>query len=453
MSQALPCAFTTAFTTAATLAGAAAFARAAPAVAAGRTGAAADTIRTGRIVVNGNTRTRTRVILRRIPLRPGDPFDYKRLEQARANLRSIPGIDYSEIRVQYQREDSSLGLSVFVTEVPTLAGSIWLQRGSEDEFSIGAALRDPNFRGNGERLRVSGVFLNDTAVRVRWENPWLGNGHKRVGIGVTSWYRSYRYAYDDFSGIFDRVRIRREGVRALVFHESMLPAPRPWERPGSLKPRLRMTAFAGIERIESGVIGPPNGSGANTEIETGLSLVHDTRTSAAFPFAGRYLSARLAWVTSLDGVRPVREARVDARLFVPIGGRLVSAARIGATLRGGSEFAYRREHVGGGTSLRGWSYGSFHGYSAAIGTAELRLPLNFTRDEPLEAVLLGIEVHAFADGAATWDRYSTLSNKNVFAGYGAGISLLNRQMRGLRVDWGFTRQHKNRVHVEVGTSF
>gem|GEM_PF-2689503 len=415
--------------------------------------AARDTIRTGRIVIAGNARIRSGVILREIPLHPGEPFDYRLLQRARSNLRRIAGIDYSEVRVQYQPEDSSLGLRVFLTEVPTIEGTAWLQRGPENDYSVGVGFRDANFRGNGERVMVSGLFFNDTAGRVHWENPWLGANRHRLGIGIAAWHRSYRYVYDDFGGRYNGLRIRRDGLLAMAIHESPPPAPQPWQRPGSLRSRLRSELFAGIETIDSEIIAGAHATGRNTEVETGVRVSRDTRTSTAFPFTGSLFTTRLAWIFSLDRARPVREAFVDARRFVPLGGRIVAAARLRTTLRGGSNFAYRREHTGGGKSLRGWPYGSFHGYSAAVGTVELRLPLNFDREEPLEEVLLGLEVHAFADGAAAWDRFSTLSRDDVFAGYGIGVGLLNRQVRGLRVDWGFARHHKSRVHVEVGLSF
>ncbi|MDH3196725.1 MAG: BamA/TamA family outer membrane protein [Candidatus Krumholzibacteria bacterium] len=395
-------------------------------------------MRTGRIYVHGNERVKTTIILREIPLAKGDPFDYGKLQEGRRNVARVPGVDYSEIRVVYLPDDSSLGLNVIVTEKRTLEGNLWLERGYENEISIGGSTTEYNLRGRSERLAVSFLAIRNIVLGADWENPWVWGGWK-VGLGARVYYITYDYPYDDFDNAFAGMSVWRLGGEVEAFH----PAGK----------RSRVYVKAGYEAAggDEGVTLDPGG---DAFVTMGIGARWDGRDSERFAWSGGYLLAEMRAVGPFQEGLGIVEAELDARAFVAPFSRLVLAAQARAVVRDGDAIPiYRREHVGGGLTLRGYDYGAFDGDNALHGGAELRVPLNFSRERPLEDILLGLEVHAFADFGAAWNGPEPLEGERLRGGYGVGAAILNRQVRGLRFDYGWPRDGDGRFHFEIGLKF
>ena len=395
-------------------------------------------ILTGPIEVFGNDKIRDSVILREIPLQTGQPFSYSLLEAGRRNLWRVPGIDYAEITVAYQTADSSLGLRVFVTEQSTLSGNVWLERGYEDDLSLGLRATDVSFRGTGQKVDASAVVINNALFRLGWENPWVRGPH--VGVGARVSYRSYRYVYDDFGSALAGARIRRSSVGFSVFR--------------NLGARSRLSAQAEYEWAEGGVEGITIDPSGDRYPLFELGIDWDRRDNVPYPHKGTYVRLRGRSIGPFDDLYSIGEGVADVRAFVPMFGRAVVAAHAVLVMRDGHNIpVYRRQHIGGGNTLRGWDYGSFHGRNSLVGGMEYRVPLNFTRSEPLGDVLLGIEVHAFADFGGAWERPGDLDDNTFHGSAGVGVGLLNRQIEGLRFDYGWRRGAKGRFHFEIGMKF
>jgi outer membrane protein assembly factor BamA len=397
-----------------------------------------DLLRTGPIEVFGNDHIRTSTILREIPLKTGDPFSYSAVEAGRRNLHYIAGIDYSEIKVRYHPPDSSFGLSVFVTEKSTITGSVWLQRGYENKFSLGMRSAEESLFGTGQRLEIAALVFNSTRLSVDWQNPWIAGD--RVGAGARAEYRSYVYVYDDFDDAYQGAEITATGFALSVSR--------------GVGPRTRLYFEAGYQWTTSdreGVTVDPDGD-RFPQFELGAE--RDRRWTANYPFTGTYLLALVRTAGPFDDLYGIVEGVVDARAFHALADEIVLAGHCVAVVRNGNNIpAYRRQHTGGGWTLRGWDYGSFNANSSMVAGAELRAPVNFARDRPLEDVLIGVELHAFADAGVVWDDASQFAADRFEGGGGVGLAILNRQVRGLRLDYGWRRNSSGILHVEVGLMF
>lgn len=400
--------------------------------------AADDVLRTGPIEVLGNDHVRTSTILREIPLRTGDPFSYSAVEAGRRNLRFVAGIDYSEIKVRYHPPDSSFGLSVFVTERSTLTGSVWLQRGYENEFSLGMRTAEQSLFGTGQRLELAALAFNNTRLEAAWDNPWIAGD--RVGGGARAEYRSYRYVYDDFDAAYEGAEIT--GTQFALNVSKGLGA------------RTRIYFEAGYQWTTSnteGVTVDPDGD-RYPVLEIGAE--RDRRWPASYPFGGTYALLLARTAGPFDDRYGIVEGVVDARAFRALTDEIVLAGHGVAVVRNGNNVpAYRRQHLGGGWTIRGWEYGSFNANSSLVAGAEVRAPVNFSREVPLEDKLIGIEVHAFADAGIVWDSAAQFAADGFEGGAGAGLAVLNRQVRGLRLDYGWRRGSSGMLHVEFGLMF
>jgi outer membrane protein insertion porin family len=182
-----------------------------------------------------------------------------------------------------------------------------------------------------------------------------------------------------------------------------------------------------------------------------FTLFRDRRSSTSFPFRGSYLSAEAGWIGP-DRNDRLREVRLDGRWFLPVVRRNVLALQLFAHgLSGEAVPVYRWEHLGGAATLRGYDYGRFTGKKIAVGTAEYRVPINFSMDEPVEDLLLGLEVHLFGEVGAAWT--DVLDRRAWRGSFGVGLSLLAPNASALRFDFAWTPRTAMRWEVDGGLKF
>lgn len=395
-----------------------------------------ETARVGKVRISGNVNIKTYIIRRQISLRTGDPFEERELVESRHRIRRVPGVDYCDLRVVSSPADSTLGVSVFVTEKSTLDGQPIVQRGRENDMSFGLRVSERNFRGRSETLSASVVVRGNETFFAAWENPWIGNG-PRIGLGVTAHVERYDYVYDDAGAGLLGAGVRRYGAEFSIF--------RPFAA------RSRVFLAAGGERVEGDAAGVTIDPGGDLYAAISLGVDYDGRDSGRFPWSGTRLRAEGREVGPLGDSGFLSEAIVDAGAYASPFGRSVLATGVRVVYRdGGSIPPYRREHIGGSQTLRGYDFGSFHGTRSIVAGVEYRLPLNFSRARPVEDLLLGVSAHVFADAGAAWDDEQKLS-RDIFKGtYGLGIIVLNGSVPGLRIDYGWQPRSSGRWEIGVG---
>jgi outer membrane protein assembly factor BamA len=180
----------------------------------------------------------------------------------------------------------------------------------------------------------------------------------------------------------------------------------------------------------------------------------DGRDGERFPWSGAYLETRARQIGPGTEDYNIFEGTADARAFVSVGGRAVLALHSRLVYHDGDRIPlYMREHLGGSRTLRGYDYGSFHGANALYGGAEYRIPLNFSRQTPVENLLLGISLHVFGDLGAAWDRGDTLDSDRFNGTYGVGFTVQNRNFAPVRFDWGWRENDSARFEFDFGLKF
>ncbi|NIM20326.1 MAG: BamA/TamA family outer membrane protein [Candidatus Latescibacteria bacterium] len=395
--------------------------------------------RVGQIRVYGNEKIRTHILRREIPFRRGDLFDEEELDEARSRIQKIPGVDYSEVRAAYSPRDSSIVLSIIITEKSTFNGRPLFRRGYQNKISLGLELWELNFRGRSERLSGSFLLRGNTIVTASWENPWIGTG-PRVGVGVRLTYEEYKYVYGDLGKALEDASIERLHAKLRIFRK--------------LGSRTRITLSGGIESVRSSTPGVTLEPERDTYPTVAISFVHDSRDSPTYPWNGVYFRAKGEEVGPGSETFSIHEGTADLRLFKSLAGRGVIAGHGRLRYRDGDRMpAYRREHIGGAQTLRGYDYGSFHGTRSIVSGIEGRLPLNFSRNLPIEDVLIGIAFHAFADAAVAWEDNEDLSTRNFHGTFGAGVILLAKGASGLRFDYGWRLDDPGRFEFDIGMKF
>ncbi len=415
------------------------FALAAPGPAPGEE-AGTPPLRVGKIVVYGNKRIRSYILEREIPFKSGDLFDEEKLRKARVRLRKVPGVDYSEVRVAYTPKDSSLLISVIVTEKPTFNGRPLIRRGQQNKISLGLELWEKNFRGRSEKLTGSFLLRGNTIVTASWENPWIGSV-PHLGTGVNLFYKKYNYVYDDVGSAFADAPIERYGAELELFRQ--------------LGEDTRVSLSGGFESVESTVSGATlDAEGKDTYSIVSLCLRHDSRRNPVYPWNGIFFRAVAQEIGWGNETVSIREETADLRLYKSLFGRGIIAGHGWLRYRDGDRIPfYRREHIGGSQSLRGYDYGSFHGTSSIVTGIEGRLPINFSMNLPAEDMLLGFAWHAFADAATAWENDKNLSLQNFHGSFGVGVILLSLSSSGFRFDYAWRLDGPGRFEFDIGMKF
>lgn len=393
----------------------------------------------GPLRIYGNETTKTYIIEREIPFSPGDPFDLARFNAARRRIANLPGIDYVDMHAFYTGPDSTLAITVFVTEKPAIEGKFRFERGYQDKMSWGVTMVHSNFRGRNEKLRGSFLLRGNQVYEGSWENPWVGT-HHRIGVGLKGYYHDYRYVYADAGPSLSDAPIQCFGGELVLF----------LSRGGT----SRVFTTVGFESVDGGVAGVTLEPGGDQYATVSAGFVADSRDSARYPWRGVYLEAIAREIGPGQDAFNIFEGTVDARAFLPVLGRTVVAAHSRLAWRDGDRIPiYRRDHIGGAETLRGYDYGSFHGTNSLVGGVEYRIPLNFSRSDPMEHLLLGLGLHLFADAAAAWENRESLDGDLFHTGYGAGLSFLNRNVPGLRFDFGWHDGSDMHFEFAVGMKF
>ena len=188
------------------------------------------------INIQGNTRTKDRVIRRELAIKPGDVFDTTRVDVSKKRLNNlnyfsrvdaspadtiVPGQKDLNIIVEEKRT-GSFNFGVGFSTTDSLVGFAELQQTNFDLFNF------PNFTGAGQRFRIRGQYgLQRSDFIISLTEPWF-LGYK-LSVGVEGYYRQANYlssVYDQenygvavqarkhlWGPISGRIEYRIEGIR------------------------------------------------------------------------------------------------------------------------------------------------------------------------------------------------------------------------------------------------
>lgn len=188
------------------------------------------------INIQGNTRTKDRVIRRELAIKPGDVFDTTRVDVSKKRLNNlnyfsrvdaspadtiVPGQKDLNIIVEEKRT-GSFNFGVGFSTTDSLVGFAELQQTNFDLFNF------PNFTGAGQRFRIRGQYgLQRSDFVISLTEPWF-LGYK-LSVGVEGYYRQANYlssVYDQenygvaiqarkqiWGPISGRIEYRIEGIR------------------------------------------------------------------------------------------------------------------------------------------------------------------------------------------------------------------------------------------------
>lgn len=157
-----------------------------------------------RILVTGNTKTKDYVILREIPLEPGDIFSKKKVETGLRSLYNLGFFSAVIPNIQSGSEENLVNLVVDVEERSTTAIEFGVTfSGVTDPsawpVSLFANWKDSNFLGTGKTIGVNVTGSNDEQVlSFNFSDPWFLNKPLNFSAGFNVKHKALTALYYNY---------------------------------------------------------------------------------------------------------------------------------------------------------------------------------------------------------------------------------------------------------------
>ncbi len=399
----------------------------------------------GKIEVQGNVKTRDKVIRREIGLAEGDVMNTLVLKTAKESLSRLGYFSQVDIETK-PGKDHLENVVVNVEEQPT--GSLMLGGGFSTRESLGGVvqLQEKNLFGRGQSVSLSGNFSGKrTEYDLSFFDPYIFD--RPLSLGVKSHHITYKYDTFDETSTGLTVTLGRR-----IWN---------WYTHASVAYDFECEDISSVDSHAPGFIHDQRGRSTSSAIV--LAVTQDTRNSTVLPTKGfqRSLSIKVA---GLGGTEYYYKVMADVGYFISankfikhsifhVRGRLGFLNSLPLGHRGRP--AYERFFVGGEDTVRGFSRDeaspSSHG-QAYGGTKELIL--NFEYLFPLVGGLRGL---FFYDTGAAFDNGHQFSLGGLRHAVGVGVRFVT-PFGPLKVDLGYKLDKKNdenpfKINFSVGSVF
>lgn len=374
--------------------------------------------RVGRINIQGNTKTKDKVIRREVPLKPGDWFNSVELETTEARLKNLQyfesvnadgtpsGGGYRDVDILVEeRNTGSVGVGIGFSSVDNVVGFLTLE---QTNFDI---MNPWNFTGGGQRFSMSlraGSERSEFSVSLT--EPWFLD--QKLALGGELFYRQSSF----FSDVYDQTN-----AGGAIFIRKPLTAR------SSLKLEYR------LENIEVDVEG---GAGPLFQAEDGdflrsavtLQYLYDSRDSNIVPRSGEKLDVSLTVAGGIFGgdvdiyslsVQGAKYWNLKWDTILSLNGEVAFVDSIDGTVP-----IFDRTFLGGGRTLRGFEFRDIGGardtasdevlggQSLAFASLEYTVPI-------IETVRAAVFFDAGFVNADSWN----ISPEDLYTDVGVGVRI------------------------------
>lgn len=399
--------------------------------------------RIGRINIEGNTKTRDKVIRREMRLDEGNIFNKKLLKRSFQRINNLNYFDKVEVTPQPRVEESLMDINIDVKE--KLTGMISLGGGysSIDKFMVMGEVTQTNLFGKGLYLKFKAdLSARRTNYNLSLRDPWFMD--KPISASMSLYNEQVEYTDYDKKATGGSIGFGKELSEYVG---------------GNISYTLENVEITNIEDTASSLIREQEGQKITSSISP--SIWRDTRDSYLDPTTGSRYSLALN-IAGLGGDNYFYKFLFSSSWYIPakwdttIGLR----GRIGYA----SGFAgkilplYERFYVGGISTLRGLGFGEGGprtgagekkgGNKELIFNAEYIIPI--AKEIKLKGVL-------FIDYGAAFDDGQNINPVHMRYTTGFGIRWMS-PFGPFRLEWGFNPAPKsdeddNKIEFSMGGLF
>ncbi len=384
----------------------------------------------GRIEIEGNIKTRDKVIRREFWVSEGETFDKGLLEESLGNLRRLGYFEDVKVETEQGPSADEINLKVKVKEQPTGAFSIGGGYSSIENFIVMADISQRNFLGRGQQLTLRG-YIGGITQRYTFDftEPYLFDTRLSTGFQGYKWDIEYM----DFTKISSGGEIR---LSHPVGHYSRISSTYRFEWAKTAD--FLETASRFITELADGI--------STSSLRLGFR--RDTRNRYFYPTKGTILSSNIEFAGGpFQGDSAFTRYEASASIFIPLFWGTVGFVKstIGYINRRGKGLLplFERYYLGGPATLRGFDFAAvgprdpetgelIGGNKMLLFNLEFRFPI-------VEKIRLTGMV--FLDAGNAFDDDEGFSLSGLRKSIGLGIRWFS-PMGPVRIEWGYILERR-----------
>lgn len=358
-----------------------------------------------RIALYGNTRTKDHVILRELHLAEGKPLIETLLLKDRAWLLRQGFLKRIEFQVKPGSTEDKRFLILVVQEKVSWSISPILSNNDLFGWYTGVNLTYHNLWGRRNRIDATFQIGGIRKYGLAWSDPWFG-GKLHLFTRLDIYHTHFPYLYGDHHPHFNE---RDTGVLLTVGK--------------GIGRRIRTGIRIGMERIW---VEDPTVTFSETHTDD-ISLLEgfftfDSRDWPLYPRTGLYLQA---WIHEFGLFQNHRFYRtgLDFNLYSPIYHDNILALQTSVQISQGKVPIYKRIHLGGGKTIRGYRTGLLSGENYFLTSLEYRFHIFYERN-PLAGINVGYAGVLFLDAGAAWFQNQIVKPHMLHGSLGFGIHVI-----------------------------
>lgn len=388
--------------------------------------------------VKGNTKTKDRVVIREMRMKPGEPFNAKKARRSMQRVYNLGFFDDVNMKLNPGVQPNAVVLEVDVVEKRTGNFTVGAGYSSSDGFVGLVGIGDRNFRGIGDAINLTFEFSGDDTdnhgFMFSYRRPWLDR--KETAVTFRVYNRTYRFY--DYNTNGDKVE---EFMRKYLGGEFTFSRPVSEVSTNFITLRHRedkyVKHYAGELDRSTAKYEEWRDKNFGTTRSIVLEHVTDTRDNVFNPMTGNKLNLT-ADIAGLGGKFNYQKYTVEDNYYIKAGHAQVFAIRGMYGYGNGDIPEYSQYRIGGQNTIRGYRDEQFRGNHMWLGTLEYRFP-----------VFSKVQGAIFTDFGGAWDSGWMPEHTYTSVGFGLGIQT---PVGPIRIDLAHGKQG-NRVHFSVGSTF
>ena len=423
-----------------------------------------------KVLIEGNTKTKEKVIRRELFSRPGDIFQRSVLMRSMRNVMVLNYFNPEKTTPDIKNlPNGDIDLQVKVEEKPTGQVQAGAGYSATDKLVGTLGLGIPNFRGNGQSVNLDWAFgSSKTSVSLSFTEPWMFDRPTSMGFDLFNITRVLTYSDEQFSE-----ESRGTGVNV----GRRLSWPDDYFRISAryTLEKIRYYDFNDIFRTRyagdaTSLLAYENQW--QTTSVAGVTITRDSRDLSQFATSGALVTLNSEYSGGpLGGDWLYHKHVFDAARYTRIWWKLVLAtkARVGVvdSPDGDTKIPYTERFAPGGTSTDGMirGYDEYTVGPRSSSGAYLRGRSELVYNVELQAPIVPQQIYAlvFADAGNSWlsgrqirpfdlDKYDGLKKS---VGAGARINIPGVGMIGLDIGYGYNRSDgaQWKPHFQFGATF
>ncbi|MFN4196517.1 MAG: outer membrane protein assembly factor BamA [Caldimicrobium sp.] len=398
-----------------------------------------------RIEIEGNTRTRDKVIRREILLAEGWPYSGKRLEKSEERLRRLGYFEDVKIEKEQGIKEEDLNLKVKVKETLTGTFSIGAAYSSSERFVFMAEISQRNWLGKGQKVSLSAkIGTRSSRYSLNFFDPYFRDTRYSLGWSLYN----FETKYEDFTKYSKGGSIRLGYVFTPEFS-------------AYIGYRYDDSRLKDVSDNASYIIRESMKIKKTSAFETGV--IYDSRNRFFLPTKGWYHELGLSYAGNfLGGDSNFAKFTGEHQVYFPIKkitGHLVLGYGYITEGSGRRIPVYERFFLGGISSVRGYKYGDISPIDEKTGERIGGTRMFYSQAETIFPLLKAINLNGvlFYDMGSVWNQKYKLTSSDIRKSIGFGIRWFS-PLGPLRVEWGYNidkkpKEDKSNLNFQIGGSF